>query len=237
MTTISNVYEFCSPEDSLCTFPGRRSIAYTASNPGAVGRVHYRNFSDNVECNDSVFGDPSPGIKKSCYTTPIPNDVLRGGSSFYNAGGIPSYWTKCSDENGTCDPGVGKPVDILYGTNGLYTYANADRVTCNNEIFGDPAPGMRKSCYWRLPQTNGSQTNGSQTNTYASSSDDPSTLPHDPDSTPLVPPDRTPLVPPPMPPTPTESGCKFINILPWLFLNTVVLIIIFIIAYFLFRRA
>jgi len=149
--TLSPAYQPCAVENGTCTFTGTQSVAYTA--PGATSSIFYRNLSNGTPCNDTIFNDPSAGNQKSCYTAPIPADVLAGGSNFYDTNGNPTGWTKCADQGNVCNPGVNTPVDILYGAGGSFIYANATSTPCSNEIFSDPKVGSTKACYWRNPVT------------------------------------------------------------------------------------
>lgn len=77
------------------------------------------------------------------------------------------FWTQCATENGTCNA----PADavIRYGTslsNPVAYYKNlSGLVGCNNTVFGDPASGSTKYCWYTtsssLPQSpSGYATNG-----------------------------------------------------------------------------
>ena len=147
MSAISPVYKSCAVENGTCSFTGTQSVAYTAT--AGNSPIYYRNLTTSTPCNNSIFNDPSVGNQKSCYVAPIPADVAAGGSNFYDSNGNPVGWTKCADESGICNPGAGSPVDVLYGVNSSYVYANTSETPCSNDIFGDPKVGSGKSCYWR----------------------------------------------------------------------------------------
>nr|WP_278376810.1 hypothetical protein [Brucella anthropi] len=53
---------------------------------------------------------------------------------------------RCASENGVCQ--LPYPAEVVYGTGGQNTSRFIDRpqVTCSNRVFGDPAPGKKKSC-------------------------------------------------------------------------------------------
>ena len=61
-------------------------------------------------------------------------------------------WTNCSNEWATCTiPGTRQ---VRYGANGKYatkTFTNS--VQCNNNTFGDPAPGVPKKCDYATTTT------------------------------------------------------------------------------------
>ncbi len=59
-----------------------------------------------------------------------------------------SGWTSCASEGQTCS--FTGTAEVRYGakgdeTRGIYTTS----VACNSSVFGDPAPGASKSCYYR----------------------------------------------------------------------------------------
>lgn len=70
---------------------------------------------------------------------------------------IPSDWIKCADEGQTCNGNSNSLADatIRYGVPGKWAYRYGVQVSsstgfaCNNAFspFGDPAPGLVKSCY------------------------------------------------------------------------------------------
>ena len=142
MSNISPAYSQCATENQQCSFTGPMSIAYTAAT--TTSPAYYRNAPNGIPCNNTTFGDPSPNNPKQCLISNIPTDIVY-------VSGIPTSFTKCADEKQTCNPGTSNPVDILYGANGSYVYANATSVPCNNTIFGDPSPNNPKACYWRIP--------------------------------------------------------------------------------------
>ncbi|MFQ0813721.1 hypothetical protein AVM02_00255 [Brucella anthropi] len=53
---------------------------------------------------------------------------------------------RCASENGVCQ--LPYPAEVVYGTGGQNTsrFINRPQVSCSNRVFGDPAPGKRKSC-------------------------------------------------------------------------------------------
>lgn len=168
-TTLSSSYTWCangsnaaSTGPNACGFTGTQSIGYAAID--GSGLVYYRNLSNSTPCSNDIFvqpsgvpvppnpGDPSYGHLKACYNAAIPPDILAGGT-FYDSTGNPSGWKQCavSGQNSICNPTPNQniPLDILYGANGHYVYANAIQTACNEYVFGDPAPGLTKSCWWR----------------------------------------------------------------------------------------
>ncbi|MGD0706381.1 MAG: alpha-L-rhamnosidase C-terminal domain-containing protein [Trebonia sp.] len=60
--------------------------------------------------------------------------------------GVPTGFTKCAAENGTCS--VTGTEEVAFGANGIYTYATESAsVTCGDTVFSDPDYGVAKSCY------------------------------------------------------------------------------------------
>jgi hypothetical protein len=56
-------YTFCAWEDERCGFSGTADVAY-----GANCQFAYRQgISGGIDCNNGVFGDPTPGVRKACY--------------------------------------------------------------------------------------------------------------------------------------------------------------------------
>lgn len=53
---------------------------------------------------------------------------------------------RCAGENETCR--LPYPTEVIYGANGRGTsqFIDGPNVRCSNQVFGDPAPGTRKSC-------------------------------------------------------------------------------------------
>ena len=63
-----------------------------------------------------------------------------------DATGLPAGYIKCADENGYCS--FNGTQNVYYGADSCYkvkTFTNG--VNCNNDVFGDPLPGVAKACY------------------------------------------------------------------------------------------
>ncbi|MCU0857100.1 MAG: Ig-like domain-containing protein [Pontiellaceae bacterium] len=69
------------------------------------------------------------------------------------ASGGPAGYTWCANENGTYV--FNSTVDVAYGANGsfYYKYGVSGSITFNNATFGDPAPNVPKSGYYRAVGT------------------------------------------------------------------------------------
>jgi hypothetical protein len=61
----------------------------------------------------------------------------------------PPKWIPCGPEGSTCElPGR---VIVRYGADGKYfTKVAEGSIVCSNDVFGDPAPGVVKSCSYRF---------------------------------------------------------------------------------------
>jgi hypothetical protein len=53
---------YCADEGGRCNFSGTKEVAY-----GAEGRFTTKTATNGINCNNSAFGDPNPGVTKSCY--------------------------------------------------------------------------------------------------------------------------------------------------------------------------
>jgi hypothetical protein len=124
-------WSLCAYEGQTCSVAGTQQVRY-----GANGLYAYRTVTGSTACTNSVFGDPAPGQTKQC-----------------DAGGAAtSSWSLCAYEGGVC--AFSGTQQVRYGANGLYTYQTlSGGTTCNNSVFGDPAPGLTKQCH-----TSGSST-------------------------------------------------------------------------------
>jgi len=109
----------CASEHGVCACHGE--VQY-----GANGRFsEWRAVSGSVNCGNSVFGDPIPGVVKACYCKP-----------------------RCAAEREKC----WCHGDVRYGANGRYSQWRAvhgGQIDCNNDVFGDPNFGVGKACYCR----------------------------------------------------------------------------------------
>lgn len=133
----------CANEGGICRLPYPAEVVY-----GARGNNTSR-FIDRsaVSCNNRVFGDPAPGLPKSCYI------VMRDRGGYGGNDNGPSRdrggWVACANENDYCDFDGRRTV--RYGARGQYTQGVfRNGVECNNDAFeDDPAPGLHKRCYVR----------------------------------------------------------------------------------------
>ncbi len=121
-------YTFCAPENGTCSFSGTASVAF-----GANGSFNYGNFTNGTACNNTVFGDPDPGVVKACFYQTAPTG--------------PAGYTYCAPENGTCS--FSGTANVAFGANGSFNYGTFTNSTaCNDSVFGDPAYGVVKACFY-----------------------------------------------------------------------------------------
>lgn len=115
-------YSFRANENQSSGTSGPRAIAY-----GANGAFNVLTINGAYNCNNATFGDPIPGPSKACYEA------------------LPDY-AFAANENGTISGLSSEPV--AYGANGNYVFKVLSGTQgCNNSVFGDPAPGLSKTCY------------------------------------------------------------------------------------------
>jgi hypothetical protein len=124
----------CANEGGVCRFSGRREVAF-----GAGERWTTKVFIDGVNCSTAKFGDPAPRVAKSCR-------VKAAVGEDPNAQ-VTSAWVRCANEGQTCQFSGERRVG--YGGGGRYKYrVLKNGARCNNETFGDPAPGVAKACFY-----------------------------------------------------------------------------------------
>jgi len=118
----------CVHEYETCFIGGPRLVAFGLD--GGFSRFVFTNVSGTFACDRSTFGnrDPSPGNIKSCWVSNYGVIASEGGSAT-----VPDS-------------------EIAYGANGLFVYQRrSGTVSCDNNTFTDPYPGVPKACYRLLP--------------------------------------------------------------------------------------
>jgi hypothetical protein len=101
---------------------------------GANGSFHYATRSNETNCTTGVFGDPLQGTVKSCYLISPPTSA--------------ATWNTCAAENSICS--FSGKREVAYGASGEYFYGSFTNGTaCTNSVFGDPASGAVKTCYYQ----------------------------------------------------------------------------------------
>ncbi len=137
----TSTWTTCAREWQLCSFTGTRNVRYGANGTWVTRQLAAS--SGGVQCTNSVFGDPLPGIVKSCQLESVPTS---------------SAWTFCANEYSLCAfTGTRR---VRYGADTRWVTrdvtASGGGVSCSNSVFGDPARGVRKRC--ELASTSGGTT-------------------------------------------------------------------------------
>lgn len=121
--TVATIWTPCAAENGTCTFSGQALVRY-----GTETNFVTKTLTGPVECSNNTFGDPIVGQAKSC-----------------SIGVTPVVWNVCATEGEIC--AVSGSTVVRYGTDTKYfTKTVTGPVACNNATFGDPAPGVVKSC-------------------------------------------------------------------------------------------
>jgi len=125
----SDTSEECAKENEKCHCKG--NVFYGADNNWLMKEHRI----GDIWCKNSVFGDAAPGVTKTCICV----------GQEYDIGNL------CASENEQCVCSG----SVTFGTLGYWNSKLVrHNVTCNNQHFGDPAPGYPKSCYCKLPEYN-----------------------------------------------------------------------------------
>ena len=151
-----HLYTKCAIEGGSCynTQPSQL-YAYGRGDPNFSNQMfNYRVLpSGNIVCNRDTFGDPSIEKTRECFSKTIPLDILTILKSKNTDISKDPNWIKCAEENHICNlPADNSIHDILFGANGIYNYANANKsIACIRPVIGgtDPVPNVLKSCYFR----------------------------------------------------------------------------------------
>jgi hypothetical protein len=116
----------CAVEGKTCYLSGTKLVRY-----GLSGRYVTKTITGSVACTNAVFGDPYPGAGKVCDYAAPPTTIS---------------WVHCAAESGTCS--FSGTRQVRYGANGIYaTRTGTGSLGCNNQVFGDPLPGVAKACH------------------------------------------------------------------------------------------
>jgi hypothetical protein len=126
----------CAPEGGYCRVPYPTRVIYGV--PGRTTSIEVR--GRGVPCTNEVFGDPARNVPKRCAY------VARGGGiGEEDEVETAPRWRTCARENGYCDFQGRRRV--RYGAVGRFVEGTyRDGVDCDNDTFGDPAPGVPKVC-------------------------------------------------------------------------------------------
>lgn len=170
----------CATEDGVCRFtvPSTVTIHYGVDATSGLGTVQTFTNVSSVACNNTTFGDPSPGFYKRCFVRTVEGETSGGttgggttGGGTTGGGGTGSTaanWIACAQEYGRCTFPTRGNFTVAYGTSPTNTaqlatrdFVDATGTSCGNEVFGDPAPGFVKRCYYR--EESGTTTGGGTT--------------------------------------------------------------------------
>ena len=74
--------------------------------------------------------------------------LVAAASALFPATASAQQLRRCANEGGICR--LPYPTEVVYGARGRTTSRFFDRqsVPCSNRLFGDPAPGREKACYF-----------------------------------------------------------------------------------------
>lgn len=124
----------CAMEGQTCSFQGQAVVYY-----GHGQRWVMRRLQGPVACNNQTFGDPVVGTKKRCMVDAASRPTLKGPVVGSAKG------RECAKEGKTCAFDGQHDVFYGYGTRWVRLRLKGP-AACNNQTFGDPVPGTRKSC-------------------------------------------------------------------------------------------
>ena len=138
LQTATVAWTNCAQENGVCSFDGSRQIRY-----GGNGSYVYRSATNSVACSNGVFGDPAYGTVKSCAYASTSSSIAAPSAKMTTDSD--TGWVSCAHESGVCS--FSGSTQIRYGANNVFAYKTAiGSITCNNDTFGDPLPGIVKSC-------------------------------------------------------------------------------------------
>ena len=143
---LANGWVACAGEDQYCSVPGTRMVRY-----GAGDRWSMKLATRQIRCSNEVFGDPAPGRPKACYyekesTSYRPDDDRRPRTGRFD--GHHGGWVRCAGEGGYCNFNGFR--EVRYGEGDRWSFKSTrNGIGCSNSVFGDPAPGATKACYYR----------------------------------------------------------------------------------------
>jgi hypothetical protein len=121
----------CANENGKCFIPQGQQCTVQYGTSGKSAEKPF--IQASIDCNNGVFGDPYRGRGKECR--------------LFNCEPAHSF---CASENGNCKLPAGQRCSIRYGVNNAWTrkaLLEGD-VGCNNGVFGDPAVGNGKTCFF-----------------------------------------------------------------------------------------
>lgn len=137
---LAATFSWCAAEGTTCSFSGTREVRY-----GTTTQYNVKVATGSIACNNSVFGDPAPGTRKGCY---VSSETTSGSTSTSTSTSTSSgSFTWCAPEGGRCS--FSGTATVRYGTTTRnVTRSISNGTTCSNSVFGDPAPGQVKACWY-----------------------------------------------------------------------------------------
>ena len=141
-TTASGVESECADQNGVCKCDGQ--VRYGDKASGRWSRSAKVSGSIACDDNNAYFGDPAPGVLKSCYCTPDPRQ---------RPAGVEFECTDQKHSQNTWSDGVCKcDGQVRYGDKASGRWSEPTKVSgsivCDLQPhFGDPAPGAWKKCY------------------------------------------------------------------------------------------
>lgn len=122
------------------------------------------NTLNKIYFGTSATGNCDSGPANYVLNSPAANQAV-GPITTYSSKSPPSGLTTCAAENNNCT--FTGTLEVWYGAGKKWAVAPAyNGVGCNNNVFGDPNPGVSKTCYtkaysgtWTPPAASGTQLN------------------------------------------------------------------------------
>ena len=133
----------CSRENNFCAFDGVGVVRF-----GVDGKFNYKDVAFEVGCTTAQFGDPAPNVQKNCEyeLNTLDKKQYEVALKKYREQDNIEGWKFCAVEGEVCK--VNQNSEIRYGISNAYnTKLVASSVTCDNNTFGDPSPGLLKKCF------------------------------------------------------------------------------------------
>ena len=148
-TVSSNFWNGSNFPDKRITATAAASVLPTSLINSYTGTIHIANCLNRIHFGTAATGNcASPGANSALGVSPSSGI----GPITTWSGPLPSGFTSCASENGTCSFSGIKQVAYGAGNNWYFASA-ANGVSCSNTVFGDPAVGTAKACYTRTDPT------------------------------------------------------------------------------------
>jgi hypothetical protein len=156
---LASLADTAGPASLTATWPtpaddGTPVFEYTVTlvNDGVnVGSVNVPDNSPNT--NSYTFTGLNPGASYWVTVTPVNADDFGPTATGNSIAPQAALWIPCAAEGGTCTITTGGAAVVQYSANGNSFYQNisTSSIGCNNSVFGDPASGYTKSCFFIAP--------------------------------------------------------------------------------------